>query len=126
MRRIGSQIGERLPITEHYRAPFNSIAARPLFGTIPAELDAPHVPAVDVITIRIEENRFFVRRERPLLHFAIARGEQLRFSAVRGKRVQVLPAVFFRNDYQLIAGGPMDYAASGIASHVRVGSLRRG
>src|SRR5229473_4970302 len=125
MDRIGGQIGD-LTFTEHYRAPFNSITARPLFGTIPGELDAPKMPTIDVVTIRIEENCFLVRRQRPLFDFAVARSEQLRFSTVRGKRVQMLPAVFFRSDHQLIASGPIDDAAAGIARHVGVGSLRRG
>src|SRR6266849_8815843 len=126
MGRTGSQKGESLPVTEHYRAPFNSIAARPLFGTIPGELYAPKMPAIDVVAIRIEENCFLVRGERPLLDFAVARGEQLRFSTVRRKRVQMLPAVFFRSNHQLIASGPIDDAAAGIALHIGVGSLRCG
>src|SRR5882672_1121555 len=84
------------------------------------------MPAVNVATVRIEENRFLVWRERPLLDFAVARCEQLRSSTVGGKRVQMLPAVLFRSDHQLIAGGPIDDAAAGIARHIGVGSLRCG
>ena len=37
----------------------------------------------------------------------------------------MLPAVFLRSDDELIASGPIDYAAAGILRHVWIRSLRR-
>src|SRR3989454_7836664 len=125
MGRTGGQTGERLPVTEHYRAPFNSVFARPLFGTIPVELYAPQMPAINVVAIRIEENCFLVRRERPLFYFTTSRGKKLRRTSGGGQDIQMLPAVFLGSDDKLIAGGPIDYAAAGILRHVWERSLRR-
>src|SRR5712691_2607054 len=83
------------------------------------------MPAVDVAAIRIEKDRALVRSERPLLDFAIAWCQQLQGSAISGKRIQMLPAVFLRGDHQLIVGGPVDYAAARVARHGWIRTRRR-
>src|SRR6266567_2971608 len=83
------------------------------------------MPPLDVAAIRIEKDRALVRSEWPLLHFAIAWCHQLRGSAISGKRVQMLPAVFLRGDHQLIVRDPVDYAAARVARHGRIRTLRR-
>ena len=86
----------------------------------------PKMAAVDVIAIRIEKYRLLVRRERPLLHFAVSRCEEPWFAAVSGQRVEMLPAVFFGSHYQLIVSGPIEDATAGIARHIGIGALGRG
>src|SRR5260370_27239879 len=84
----------------------------------------PKMASVNVVTIRVKKNRFLVRRERPLFHFAISWREQLRRSSLGGECVKVLPAVFFGSDDELIVGCPIEHAAARIIRHVRKRALR--
>src|SRR5437867_743613 len=125
MGRTGGQKGESLPVTEHYRAPFNSIAARPLLGTIPVELYAPQMPAIDVIAIRVEKNGFLVKGDGPLLDFTVAGSQESRRAAVGRESVQMLPAVFFRGHHDLVVGGPIQDATASVFGHEGKGTLGR-
>src|SRR5216684_2337381 len=66
MGRIGRQVAECLTVTEHHGTPLIPLTPRPLFGAVPGELDAPQVTTVHIATIRIEEYRALVGRERSL------------------------------------------------------------
>src|SRR6266571_3148541 len=83
------------------------------------------MPTVYIIAIRIEQDRFLVWSEGPLLDLAVSRGEQLRRASFGGERVQMLPAIFFGGHHQLIVGGPIEDATAGIFSHVRTRTLWR-
>src|SRR5260370_35234647 len=73
----------------------------------------------------MKEHRAFVRRERPLLYLTVSRGKKLRHTSAAGQRIQMLPAVFFGSDDELIADGPIDYTTSSLLRHVWKRSLRR-
>src|SRR5713101_8262369 len=75
--------------------------------------------AVDVITIRIEENRLLIGAERPLLDFATSGGKKFRSAAHSGHRVKVLPAVLLASENDAILRGPVDYSAASIVRLVR-------
>src|SRR5712692_137382 len=63
MRGIRSQISECVLVTEHNRAPFHSLASRPLDSRVCRDVYTPKMPAVDVVTIRIEQDSFLVGGE---------------------------------------------------------------
>src|SRR5438552_18193963 len=69
MLRIGAKINKSLSVTERQGAPFNPFPARQSPYLSARDIHSPQMPAVDVVTIRVEQNRLLVRRERPLLHF---------------------------------------------------------
>src|SRR5712692_1153709 len=125
MSRVGSQIAECLTVTKNYGAPFKPLATRPLSGRISRYAHIPQVAAIHIATIRIKEDRALVGRERPLFYFATSGGKEIRRSSGGGQGIQMLPTVFLGSDDELIAGGPIDYAAAGILRHVRKRSLRR-
>src|SRR5712692_3017785 len=125
MGRVGSQIAECLTVTKNYGAPFKPLATRPLNGRISRYTDIPQVAAIHIATIRIKEDCALVGRERPLFYLATSGGKELRRTSCSGQGIQMLPAVFFGSDDELIAGGPIDYATAGILRHVRKRSLRR-
>src|SRR6266704_103144 len=106
MRGIRSKVDYCPTVTKHHRAPFNSVAARPLRKRISRDADIPQVATIHIAAIGIEENFCFVRREGPLLDFAITRSEQLRSAAFGGERIEMLPAVFLGCDHELIVGSP--------------------
>src|SRR5260370_21573305 len=83
------------------------------------------MPPIDIATIRIEQNGLLVESERPLLHFAMAWSKQLRCAAFGGERIEMLPAVFLRSDYQSVVRSPIDDASPCFFGHVWKRSLRR-
>src|SRR5260370_36161039 len=83
------------------------------------------MPPIDIATIRIEQNGLLVESERPLLHFAIAWSKQLRCAAFGGERIEMLPAVFLRSDYQSVVRSPIDDASPCFFGHMWKRSLRR-
>src|SRR5215467_15415110 len=122
---IGSQIGKCLAIAEHHGAPFDSFTACPLRRRTARNTNAPQMSPIDVATIGVEEKCFLVGSERPLLDFAVPGREELGRAAISRKGIQVLPAVFFRSQHQLVVGGPIENAASGVVGHVRKRFVRQ-
>src|ERR1700756_2065465 len=125
MRGVRAEVNDCLSIAQHHGAPLVAFPACELAGVISGDVYGPKVTPVDVATIGIEENRFSIRRERPLLNFAAARRKQARGSAFSGKRIEMLPAVVLGSDQQTAVGCPANNTAASVASHVRVRPLRR-
>src|SRR5260370_14973638 len=122
---IRTKVNKALPVSQHHGTPLVTFPACELAGVISGDVYGPKVTPVDIPTIGIEENHLTIGRERPLLNFTVARGEQTRGSTFRGKRIEMLPAVFLGSDQQTVAGCPANHTASGVARHVRVRTLTR-
>jgi len=56
--------------------------------------------------LELKKHGFVIRTERPLLDFAVTWSEEVRRAAFNRKRVEMLPAVFFGGDKQVIISGP--------------------
>src|SRR5260370_25109129 len=125
MFRMRTKENKALPCSQHHGTPLVTFPACELAGVISGDVYGPKVTPVDIPTIGIEENHLTIGRERPLLNFTVARGEQTRGSTFRGKRIEMLPAVFLGSDQQTVARCPANHTASGVARHVRVRTLRR-
>src|SRR2546423_742122 len=80
---VGTKIGKFLPVTERHRAPFEPLSGgkSPHFSA--RRVHSPQMAAVDVPTVRVEQDRFPVRRKGPLIHFAVSWCEALPRSTFR-------------------------------------------
>src|SRR5260370_34550701 len=83
------------------------------------------MPAINVATVRIEQYSSAIGAEGPLFDFTAARGKQARRAPFSRKRIEMLPAVFFGGNEQMIVTGPAKLYAAGVACHVRIGTFRR-
>src|ERR1043166_1003220 len=77
------------------------------------------MPAINVVAIGVEQDRFAVARERPLLDFALTWRKQLRSSTADYNRIQMLPAILFAGEHNPVVCSPMNHAAACVIRHVR-------
>src|SRR5580704_5363292 len=120
MGRVRTHINKVVAVGKNEGAPLDALRTQMRHRTRSAfsYVDQPYVAAVDVGAVGIEGNFFPVRREGPLLDFAFTGGQQLRCAAVCGERIEMLPAVFFARDHQMVVRGPIEDATAGVLGHV--------
>src|SRR5260370_22779313 len=97
---IRTKVNKALPVSQHHGTPLVTFPACELAGVISGDVYGPKVTPVDIPTIGIEDNHLTIGRERPLLNFTVAPGEQTPSSTFPGQRIALRPAVFPASDQQ--------------------------
>src|SRR5215831_13464896 len=101
-------------IVERHGAPFNSLPRGELRRAATCNRNGPDMAAVHVAAVGIEENRFFVRSQGPLLDFAVAGREEFGRATIGRESVQMLPSVFFGGHHDLVVSPPIQDATVGV------------
>ncbi len=119
---VRREVDERFAVVENDGVPRNIFTDRQGGGCFPGrDTNTVKVTAVDVFfgaaAIGIEKDGLLVRRERPVLDFAISGSEELQIFSIDAKGIEMLPAVLVTGDNKTIAGGPVHYTAASVLGH---------
>src|SRR5262249_28884935 len=98
---------------------FQRPTMRPQLIYLAGQVSTPYMAAIDVFAIRVVENFSPVGSKGPLFDFAVAGSEEFGRAALRGERVEVLPAVSLAGHDDCVVCGVANYAAAGVVGHVR-------
>ncbi len=82
-------------------------------GFPPCNIDAPEVPAINVILIRRKNHRAVVGAERHIFHLESSRSEQRSRAAGCGDGVKMIPAILLRRKQKPVVADEVERFVGG-------------